>query len=296
MTTDTPAPSAAAPPVAPSRGSMNTTHRSVGTPDNAKPGPEPTVGATLGDDGEAPVHEVHEVAEVVQPRSFSSPTMAAYRAGCEAYAEAVTAAHRSRTEAEERYRMEVAAVRETARREVARREAAVRYAQEARDLVAETDDAAADIWRRLAVYSDRRKLGLTPPPREDAEPHTPSEIRKLLAQAKRNIGLAQRGELPFPPPAHALPIAAAIGALSGLLSVWGAGLLLSAAAVRTDGAAAAFQALALVALFVGVFAGVPTVSGWLAVRHRLAIRPVHVAAAITGAVAGICALSPLALF
>jgi len=245
--------------------------------------------------GQNPFDSPIAETDPVEPELYSSPTMAAYRAGCEAYAEAVTAAHKSRTEAEERYRVEVAAVRETARREVARREAAIRHATEARDLVAETDDAAADIWRRLAVYSDRRKLGLTPPPQADAEPHTPAEVRKLLAQAKRNIGLAQRGELPFPPPAHALPIAAAIGALSGLLSAWGAGLLLSVAQTRADGVAAAFQALALVVLFVGVFAGIPAISGWLALRHRLTVRPVHVLAGVIGAIVGICALSPLTL-
>ncbi len=220
-----------------------------------------------------------------------STNMAAYRTGCEAYTRAVTAAHRARTEAEGRYRREVSAVRETARAAVARREAAARKADQATTLVTETDDAAAEIWRKLASFTDRRRLGITPAPDPAAAPRTSAEVRALLATARKNIGAAQRGELPLPPPPHAVPIAAGFGAIGGVLGAAGGVLLLAAAHNASDGASAAFHALALVVVFVGLFAGVPVAAGWLTVRHRVGPKPAHLLAAVIGAVVGLCAVA-----
>lgn len=239
-----------------------------------------------------PVDDAGQAPQIDRPVSTN---MAAYRSGCQAYTQAVTAAHRARTEAEERYREEVAGVREAARQAVARREAATRKADQTAQLVAETDDAAAEIWRKLAAFTDRRKLGLTPAPDLATAPRNASEIRSLLATARKNIGLAQRGELPFSPPVYAIPIAAAIGATGGVISAWAGGLLLAAGQDGSDGTAAALHALALVAVFIGLFAGIPAVAGWLTVRHRLGPKPVHLLASVIGAVIGLCALAPFTI-
>ncbi|GAA4905256.1 hypothetical protein LX16_3546 [Stackebrandtia albiflava] len=223
-----------------------------------------------------------------------SPQMAAYQAACRAYADAVTAAHLARTDAEDRYRREVESVRQTASRAVAARESAVRAAEEARALVAEADEAAHDVWRRLAMYTGRRSPGITPPPDDAAECEDAARVRALLTRSRRAIALAQRGELPFPPPRHALPVAIVVGIACGLAALWGAGLLLGAASGGSS-AQAAIQAAALVVLFLGAFAAIPVVTGWLAVRHRMGVRPAHIAACVLGSVAAICGLAPVVL-
>ena len=224
-----------------------------------------------------------------------SANLMAYRSGCQAYAQAVTAAHRARTEAEERYRDEVERAREAARRAVARRDTASRNAERAAKLVAETDDAAAEIWRKLASFTDRRKLGLTPAPDLDTTPRSASEIQSLLVSVRKTIGRAQQGDLPLAPPPHVVAISMAIGAVGGMIGSWGGGMLLAAGQSGSDGAAAAFHALALVVIFIGLFAGVPVVAGWLVVRHRLGPKPVHLLASVAGAVVGLCALAPITL-
>ncbi|MGH8792472.1 MAG: hypothetical protein ACRDXX_07495 [Stackebrandtia sp.] len=217
--------------------------------------------------------------------------VAAYRAACARYTRAVLSARDSRDEAEERYRNSVAVVRQHAEQTVASRDAAAREAAEAKQLVAETDEACTDIWRRLGAYIGVKKLGVAPPPGAARGADSVDEIRDVVESTRRTIALAQRGELPFDPPKHATPLAVAVGVLVGVIAAVAAGALLSTAD-RGDHANALIQAGALVMVFGGAFAGVPVVAGWLSVRHRISVRPVHVGACVAGATVAMCGLAP----
>lgn len=217
--------------------------------------------------------------------------MKMYQAACERYAQAVLTAQRDREAAEERYRDEVATVRQSAEHVVAVREQTAREAAAATELVAETDDACSEMWRRLGVYVGNQRLGLTPPPGAGEGVQSAAEVREGIQRAQRIIALAQRGELPFAPPKHAVWFAACVGAVVGALAAWGAGIL-SQAAGSGDGADAIGHAAALAVLFLGAFAAVPVVAGWLSTRHRMGARPVHVAACVLGAGAAMCGLAP----
>ena len=220
--------------------------------------------------------------------STESP-MDIYRAACARYTSAVVDASNRRDSAAARYRAEVNEVRDGAQQAVAGRDQAAREADAAKKLVAETDDASADIWRRLTAYIGTKHTGMTPPPDSSEPLESAAEVRSLLARTKRTIALVQRGELPFAPPKRALPVAAIVGAIVGAAAAIGAGLLLGGGSANVQ---AMRQAAALVVVFVGVFAGIPIVTGWLAVRHRIRARPVHIGACIGGALVAIFVLAP----
>lgn len=216
--------------------------------------------------------------------------MRTYRLACKRYTEAVVSATTTRDEAAERYRREAAEVKETAEQAVAERDAAVREAVAAKKLITEVDDACADVWRRLGSYIGPKHTVITPPPGTAGDTSSSTDVKAMLERTRRTIALVQRGEVPFAPPAHAVVVAAVIGLVTGALAAIGAGLLLSDAA---DGHAQALsQAAALVVVFVGAFLGIPVLSGWLATRHRIGPRPIHIGAVIIGAVAAMCALAP----
>lgn len=173
---------------------------------------------------------------------------------------------------------------------MAERDAAVRESVAARKLVTEVDDACADVWRRLGSYIGPKHTVITPPPGTAAEVTTAAEVEAMVERTRRTIALVQRGEVPFAPPKHAVPVAAVIGLVTGVLAAVGAGLLLSDAA--DDHSRALSQAAALVVVFIGAFAGIPVLSGWLATRHRIAPRPIHIGAVIVAAVVAMCAMAP----
>lgn len=216
--------------------------------------------------------------------------METYRLACERYTKAVVSATRSRDEAADRYRREAAEVKETAQQAVAERDTAMRDAVAAKKLVTEIDDTCADIWRRLGSYIGPKYTVITPPPGTAEDVSGVTDVKAMVERTRRTIALVQRGEVPFEPPKHAVPVAAVIGLVIGVLAAIGAGMLLSDS---KDGHTQALsQAGALVVVFIGAFAGIPVLSGWLATRHRIGPRPIHIGACIVGAVVAMCAMAP----
>ena len=224
----------------------------------------------------------------------TDPAMETYRAACARYTTAVVNATRTRDEAAERYRRDANEVKETARTAVAERDAAAREAASAKKFITEVDDACADIWRRLGSYIGPKHTVVPPPPDNTDAFDSADEVTALLERTRRTIALVQRGEVPFEPPKRAVAVAAGIGVAVGLLAAVGAGLLLSGSG-GSDNALALSRAAALVVIFLGAFAGIPVLSGWLATQHRVGPRPVHIGACIGGAVAAMCASAPFTL-
>lgn len=216
--------------------------------------------------------------------------MATYRAACQRYTKAVVAATATRDEAAERYRRAAVEVKETAEQAVAERDAAVREAVTAKRLIGDVDDTCADVWRRLGTYIGPKHTVITPPPGTADDVESFADVKALVERARRTIALVQRGEVPFEPPKHAVVVAAVVGLVTGVLAAVGAGLLLGDSAdTHTQ---ALRQAAALVVIFVGVFVGIPVLSGWLATRHRVAPRPIHIGSVIVGAIVALIVLAP----
>ncbi|CAM3141882.1 hypothetical protein [Stackebrandtia soli] len=217
-----------------------------------------------------------------------------YARACAAYTDAVVHAHAARAKAEERYRDEVARVRVVAERAVAAREAAQKRATSVDAFVGVVDDTAADLWRRTAEHTTQPGLGPTPAPVEPEREETAAEIRARLKDVAKLLGQARNGKFPLPAPPRATAIAAGAGAAVAVFAVVAASLLLSGAGAP-HGMAPFLRAAALVVLFLGLVAGVPVVTGWLALRHRITPEPVHIAACVVAAIAATAVLTPIVL-
>ena len=219
------------------------------------------------------------------------PLEDAYRAACARYTRAVRAAQQSRSTAEHRYRAEVDGVRAVAQRAVAEREAAARSAVDANRMVAQTDDTAVELWRRLSTYVGDKRLGPTPPPDDTVTATGAAAVTAALKRTRMALATVQRGELPFGPPRHAVGIAAAVGAGCGLVA--GAVAMLLLGVDGDDSTRAVWRAAGLVVLFLGCIAGIPVVGSWLSVRHRVGLGAGHIAATVGAAVVTVAVLSPL---